>query len=77
MSTNSEAVENILLRVAQLEADARLRLIQRIIDTLIDPVPARSGHPLIYGEFSGAHMSTEEDFGLAEWHPVDHELDGA
>jgi len=34
-------------------------------------------HRLVYGQFSGAQMSTEEDFHLAEWQPTEMELSGA
>jgi hypothetical protein len=33
-------------------------------------------NPLIYGEFHGPHLSCEEDFRAAEWHPPHGDADG-
>jgi hypothetical protein len=39
---------------------------------------AEAPRHLIYGEFHDAsgHMSTEDDFRLAEWHPTEKDLNG-
>ncbi len=78
MVADTQILENILTQVKQLSPQYRLRLVQRIIQTLISPTPPPQPQPLRFGEFSGdeASMSTLEDFALAEWRPTDEELDG-
>ena len=78
MIANTQTLENILTQVKQLSPEYRLHLIQRIIQTLISPMPPPQPRPMHFGEFSGdeASMSTLEDFAIAEWRPTDGELDG-
>jgi hypothetical protein len=78
MLADTQILENILTQVKQLSPEYRLRLVQRIIQTLISPMPSPQPQLIRFGEFSGdeASMSTLEDFALAEWRPTDRELDG-
>ena len=78
MIADTQNLENILTQVKQLSPEYRLRLVERIIQTLIVPAPAPQPQPLRFGEFTGdeASMSSLEDFALAEWRPTDEELDG-
>jgi hypothetical protein len=76
MTGDTQTIEQIVAQTQRLSPDDRVRLIQRVAETLI-PTLQKSGHrQLIYGEFRGENMSTEQDFLLAEWHPSDEELDG-
>ncbi len=76
MSPAETIFEQIAAEAARLSVEDRLRLIQHLAGTLI-PAPARR-HPrrLVYGEFAGQSMSTEEDFEIAEWRPSERELNG-
>jgi len=76
MISNS-SVEQITAQVVQLPFSERLRLIHWIIDTLPLPREAAQRQYLVYGQFHGVRMSTEEDFYLAEWRPTEMELNGA
>lgn len=78
MLADTQILEKILTQVKQLSPEYRLHLVQRIIQTLISPMPAPQPQPLRFGEFSGdeAAMSTLEDFAIAEWRPSGEELDG-
>jgi hypothetical protein len=75
MIAEIEPVEQIVLQVKQLSPVQRLRLIQRITETLL-PALASSSTPLQFGKYQSERMSTLEDFAIAEWHPTDEELDG-
>lgn len=77
MLADTQILENILIQVKQLSPEYRLRLVQRIIQTLISPT-LPPPQPIRFGEFSGdeASMSTLEDFAIAEWRPTGEELDG-
>ena len=76
MTTDTPTVEQIAAQAQQLSPDDRLRLIQRVAETLIPAVQIRPPQRLQYGKYKGGRMSTEEDFLIAEWHPTDEELDG-
>jgi hypothetical protein len=75
MSTETEALEKIVVQAQQLSPESRLRLIQRITDTLILSLP-RQSKPLQFGKYQTGKMSTLEDFAIAEWQPTDRELNG-
>ena len=77
MSTDTQALEYIITQVQQLSPDDRLRLIQRVAETLLPDAQIRPPQRLEYGKYKGERMSTEEDFLLAEWHPTEEELDGS
>lgn len=75
MIAETQVVENIVLQVKQLSPEYRLRLIQRITDTLI-PSFVHQSKPLQFGKYKSDKMSTLEDFAIAEWHPTDKDLNG-
>lgn len=65
-------------KARHLSPEYRLRLVQRIIQTLVSSSPLQESQPLRFGEFGGNEdaMSKLEDFAIAEWRPTDEELDG-
>lgn len=75
MSTDGQVLERIITEVQQLSLEDRLRLIQRVAETLA-PIKATPPRFLVYGQFSGKRMSTEEDFLIAEWRPTERDLHG-
>ena len=74
----SDPIESIVSQVRQLPFDERLRVIQRIAIDMLQAPPASQQHRLVYGKYRRApdEMSTEEDFGLAEWRPSEKDLNG-
>jgi hypothetical protein len=78
MLADGQMLEKIFNQAIQLSPEYRLRLVQRIIQTLISPTLPQQPRLLRFGEFQGdeAAMSTLEDFAVAEWRPTDEELDG-
>ncbi len=70
------SVEKIVAEIQDLSPQERLRLIRTVVDTLIKPERAAKSRRLIYGEFQGGRMSTEDDFRIAEWRPQDREMNG-
>jgi hypothetical protein len=70
------SVERIVAEIQDLSPQERLRLIRTVVDTLITPGCPAESRPLIYGEFQGGRMSTEDDFKIAEWRPQDREMNG-
>ena len=75
MLADAQELENIITQVNQLSPEYRLRLIQRITETLISPASQKST-PLQYGKYKGDRMSTLEDFTIAEWHPTNNGFNG-
>ena len=75
MVANTQLLEKIIVLVKQLSPEYRLRLIQRITETLL-PSPRQTSKPLQFGKYKGHRMSTLEDFAIAEWRPTDKELNG-
>jgi hypothetical protein len=75
MSTETQALEKIVVQAQQLSPEYRLRLIQRITDTLILSFP-RQSKPLQFGKYKTGKMSTLEDFVVAEWKLTDRDLNG-
>jgi len=75
MIAETQVVENIVLQVKQLPPEYRLRLIQRITETLM-PAFSHQAKPLQFGKYKSDKMSTLEDFAIAEWRPTDKDLDG-
>lgn len=69
-------VESIVAEIRDLPPQERLRLIRTVIDTLITPGRPTESRRLIYGEFRGGRMLTEDDFKIAEWRPQDREMNG-
>jgi hypothetical protein len=78
MIADTQTVDRIFSEARHLPPEYRLRLVQRIIQTLVSPSAVQEPQPLRFGEFGGdeTSMSTLEDFALAEWRPTDEELDG-
>lgn len=76
MLAEIQKLEKIVGLVKQLSPEYRLRLIERIIQTIIQPSPVQKSKPLQFGKYGTGKMSTLEDFALAEWRPTDRELDG-
>jgi hypothetical protein len=77
MSTDTASLEQIIAQVQQLPPDDRLRLVQRVAETLLPAFAHGTIRYLTYGQFSVGRMSTEEDFEIAEWRSTDEELDGS
>ncbi len=75
---DTQTLDRLFGEAKHLSAEYRLRLVQRIIQTLVPSSPLQEPQPLSFGEFGGdeAAMSTMEDFAIAEWRPTDEELDG-
>ena len=78
MVADTQTLDRIFSEARHLSAEYRLRLVQRIIQTLVSSSSLQEPQPLRFGEFEGdeAAMSTLEDFTIAEWRPIDEELDG-
>ncbi|MEW5987025.1 MAG: hypothetical protein AB1791_10365 [Chloroflexota bacterium] len=76
MVTNVQTMEQIVVKAQQLSLEEQLRLIQRLIETLLPAVQPKQPRLWRYGLFRGENMSSEEDFVMAEWHPTDEELNG-
>ncbi|NCO32826.1 MAG: hypothetical protein AUJ92_18370 [Armatimonadetes bacterium CG2_30_59_28] len=71
-------LESVIKQAQTLDLSGQLRLIEEIENLLgktCDAVPSR---PLVYGEFhgEGGHLSSEEDFLIAEWRPTESDLNG-
>lgn len=79
MIGDTQTLDRLFSEAKHLTPEYRLRLVQRIIQTLVPPAPLSEPQPLRFGEFSGneAAMSTLEDFAIAEWHPTDEDLNGS
>lgn len=79
MVADTQTLDRLFSEAKHLPPEYRLRLVQRIIQTLVPPSPVRESRPLRFGEFGGdeASMSTLEDFTVVEWQPTDEELDDA
>ena len=77
MSVNGQVLERLVLQAQQLPPLDRLRLIQQVAETLIQSPSTRSPQRLVYGQFKGMRMSTDDDFVIAEWRPTQEDLNGA
>jgi hypothetical protein len=75
MTVDTQTIEQIVAQTQRLSPDDRVRLIQRVLETLIPTIPVPQQR-LQYGKYKGGRMSTEEDFLIAEWHPTDEEAGG-
>jgi len=69
-------VERIAAEIQDLSPQERLRLVRIVVETLMMPGRPAESRRLIYGEFRGGRMSTEDDFRIAEWRPQDREMNG-
>ncbi len=79
MIADTQTLDRIFSEARRLSPEYRLRLVQRIIQTLVSSPSIQEPQPLCFGEFGGdeAALSTWEDFAIAEWRPTDEELDGS
>lgn len=73
MLADTQTLDRLFSEARHLTPEYRLRLVQRIIQTLVPSAPLQKSQPLRFGEFGGdeAAMSTLEDFALTEWRPTD------
>ena len=69
-------IEQIVQEITVLPPEDRIRLIGRIVETVVPSGSTGPGRTLIYGEFRGPRLSCEEDFREAEWHPRGNGFDG-
>jgi hypothetical protein len=76
MIADTQLLENIVSQAKQLSPENRIRLIQRISETLLSSSVSQKAQPLQFGKYKGNRMSTLEDFTIAEWRPTDKELNG-
>lgn len=78
MAADTQTLDRLFSEAKHLSPEYRLRLVQRIIQTLVSPSPLQEPQPLRFGEFGGNEeaMASWEDFTIAEWRPTDEELDG-
>ena len=76
MATEASDIERIVREIRMLSQENRIRLIGHIVDTVLSPSSAATKRQIIHGEFYGPHLSSEEDFQVAEWHPKAEDLDG-
>lgn len=76
MVTDGQLLEKIIAEAQTLPPSDQLRLIQRVAEMLIPAIQPTPSQPLVYGQFRGKGMSTDEDFVIAEWRPTDRDLNG-
>ena len=71
-------IKEVAAQAQRLSFEDRVRLINLIAESLLSmeqpatPAPRR----IVFGQFKGERMSTEEDFVIAEWRPSESELNG-
>jgi hypothetical protein len=70
MEDKAGLLEQVIVQAQQLSSEDRLRLIQRVAETLITSMRVTTPRHLVYGQFRGQEMSTEKDFFIAEWRPM-------
>jgi hypothetical protein len=70
----SSSLDKIIAQAEQLSPEDRLRLIQRVAETLLPAQKVVRPRRLVYGELSGPNLSTEDDFTTVEWRPSDREV---
>ena len=68
LTKDAQLLEKTFILVKQLSPAYRLRLVQHILQILIQYSFPKNSQRLPYGEFRGEKMSTLEDFRIAEWH---------
>ena len=66
MIVDTQLMEKIVVMAQQLSPEYRLRLIQRITETLLPSHEAQEPKPLQFGKYKGNRMSTPEDFTIAD-----------
>ena len=75
MSTTAPDLERLVHEIQVLSPEERIRLVGRIVDSLLPGATPRSRRFLKYGEFFSPHLSGEEDFRIAEWPARGQEID--
>src|SRR5215213_1973798 len=60
MTGDAQTIEQIVAQTQRLSPDDRVRLIQRVLETLIPTIPVPQQQRLQYGKYKGGRMSTEE-----------------
>lgn len=68
------SLDQVLAQAEALPPQDRLRLIQKLTESIAPQPPASRMLP--FGAYSTGRKSTEEDFKIAEWHPSEAELNG-
>lgn len=68
MIADTQILDRLFSEARHLTPEYRLRLVQRIIQTLVPSDPVQKARPLRFGEFGGdeSAMSTLEDFAIEE-----------
>jgi hypothetical protein len=74
MAIDTPTIEQIVAQTQRLSPDDRVRLIQRVLETLVPTAPIPRHQRLPYGKYKDGRMSTEEDFQIAEGHPTEEEI---
>ena len=77
MSTTTPDLERLIHEIQVLSPEERIRLVGRIVDSLLPGAASQSQSLLKYGEFFGPRLSDDEDFRIAEWPAHGQEVDGA
>ena len=74
----ADELESILTHVQRLTPDERTQLMERLAEMIVTSGKSQAQRPLKYGKYRDApgHLSTEEDFQVAEWHPTETDLNG-
>jgi hypothetical protein len=66
-------VEQLLANAELLRPQDRLRLIQRLSESLASQEHVVESRQLTFGAYTTGRRSAEEDFKIAEWHPSEAE----
>lgn len=64
-------------KIELMETPPGVQQARVIVTFLTSNKAALQPHHMVYGQFTGQQMSTEEDFELAEWRGEPEEQDGA
>ncbi len=77
---NAYVVTGTLTDEHTVTLDEALPLAPTRVRVVVEPVPseavALSRRRMVFGQFAGERMSTEEDFRIAEWRGESEEQDG-
>ena len=70
MLAENQKLDTLFTQSRQLSQANRLRLVQRLVQTLRPTAVSPATQPLQFGEFGGqeANMATWDDFTATEWH---------
>ncbi len=67
MAIQEPLFEQISAQVKLLSVEERLRLIRQLASEIEVALQPKQTRRMQYGQYSGPHMSTEEDFRSVEW----------